>query len=238
REEVRDSWRPPELADLWRTLRFALRSLARTPGFTVFAVVTLAFGIGANTVMFSAFNTICLKPLPYADGERLERIDRATLHDPEGMVSPADFLDLERQMDGYGDLGAYSYVDATLSEKGQPTEIARAARATANFFSILKVQPALGRDFRPGEDAPGKDHVVIISRRMWQNRFGGPPDVIGRTIRVDGEAHDIIGVLPDSFNDWRHMGEIDIFRPLPFDAQRSADRRSTVLRVILRRGDN
>src|SRR5262249_38534674 len=121
---------------------------------------------------------------------------------------------------------------------GQPTEMAEAARATPNFFSVLRIQPPLGRDFRPGEDVPGKGRVVIISRRCWQNRFGGDPDVIGRTIRVDGEPHDIVGVLPESFNDWRHLGWIDVFRPLALDAKASADRQGTTLRPILRRAVN
>src|SRR5262249_41920878 len=109
REEIRDSWRPPELADLWRTLRFALRSLARTPGFTVFAIIPPAFGMGATTLMFSAFNPIVLRPLPYPEVEQLERIDRVPPHNPQGMIAPADFLDLWRGIDNYGELAAYSF---------------------------------------------------------------------------------------------------------------------------------
>src|SRR5436190_20739257 len=113
--------------------------------------------------------------------------------------------------------------------------MARAIRSTVNFFSTLRVQPQLGRDFRPGEDIPGNDRVVIISQRTWQNRFGGRSDVIGRTIRVDGEPHEIVGVLPPSFNDWRHLGVIDLFRPLALDQRMSGDPQRAVLRVIGRR---
>jgi predicted permease len=237
REEVRDTWRHPQLADLWRSLRFASRSLARSPGFTVLAVITLGFGIGGNTMMFSAFNGLVLKPLPYSESERLDRIDRATPQNPEGRVSPADFLALQKEMTGYGEIAAYAMGDATLSERGQPAEMANALRTTANFFSVLRVQPQLGRDFRPGEDRPGNDRVVIISPRMWQNRFGGSADVIGRSIRVDGEPHEIVGVLPASFNDWRHLGWVDLFRPLALDQQKSADRQTTFLRLSGRRAD-
>ena len=137
REEIRDAWRPPELADLWRTLRFAVRSLARSPGFTGFAVLTLALGIGVNTVMFNGFMNIALKPLPYPNVAQLERIDRVTAQNPRGRVSPADYLDLRREIDAYGELAAYSLRDVSLSETGQPTEMAEAARATPNFFSVL-----------------------------------------------------------------------------------------------------
>jgi putative ABC transport system permease protein len=238
REEVRDSWRPPQLADLWRSLRFAFRSLARNPGFTVLAIITLGFGIGGNTMMFSAFNGLVVKPLPYPDSTRLDRIDRATPQNPEGRVSPADFLSLQREMRGYGEIAAYAPGDASLSERGQPADMANALRVTANFFSLLQIPPQLGRDFRADEDRPGDDRVVIISPRLWQNRFGWSPDVIGRTIRVDGEPHEIIGVLPAAFNDWRHLGWVDLFRPLALDQQKSADRQSTILRLIGRRSNN
>src|ERR1700720_1049435 len=122
REEIRDTWRPPELADLWRTLRFAVRSLARTPGFTLLAIVTLGLGIGANTAMFSIVNTVLLKPLPYPKSEQLQRLDRVTPQNPQGRVSAADYLDLRREMQTYGDIGAYALGDTSLSEPGQPAE--------------------------------------------------------------------------------------------------------------------
>ncbi|MDX6560081.1 MAG: hypothetical protein QOF72_3130, partial [Blastocatellia bacterium] len=209
REEIRDTWRPPELADLWRSLHFAVRSLARSPGFTLLAIVTLGLGIGANTSMFSIVNGILLKPLPYPDSAQLDAIYRATAQNREGNFSLADFIDLQHAKDGYGDVAAYALVEASLSEPGHAAEMAEAARSTANLFSLLGIRPQLGRDFRNGEGTPGRDRVVILSQRTWRNRFGGNPDVIGRTIRIDGEQHQVIGVLPTSFNDWRHLGAID-----------------------------
>jgi putative ABC transport system permease protein len=235
REEVRDTWRPPELAELWRALRFAARSLARSPGFTALAVAALALGIGANTMMFSAFRTLVLKPLPYPEGERLDRIDRSTAQNPEGRLSPADYLDLVAQGGPYASLTAYALGDVSLAEPGQPPEMVRAMRVTPSFFGTLGVTPELGRDLAPDEDVPGRHRVVLLSRRCWQNRFGGRPDIVGRTVRVDGEPHDVVGVLPSSFNDWRHLGVFDVFRPLPRDAALAADRQSAVLRVIGRR---
>src|SRR5215212_1697682 len=220
------------------TVRFAIRSLLHSPGFTILAIVTLGLGIGANTAMFSILNSILLKPLPYPQAEQLERLDRATPQNPQGRVSPADFLSLRREMSSYGEVGAYELGDTSLSEPGQPAEVVRALRVTSNLFSVLRVQAQLGRDFLPHEEAPGNDRVIVLSQRAWQNRFGGRTDVIGRTIRVDGEPHEIVGVLPASFNDWRHLGPYDFFRPLAFDQQRAADRRSTTVRIIGRRAPN
>ncbi len=222
---------------MFANLRLAARSLARSPGFTVLAIITLGLGIGANTAMFSVLNSILLKPLPYPDSAQLDRIDRATAQNPVGRVSPADFLDLRREMHGYGDIAAYTLGDTSLSEPGQPAEMVRALRATANLFSMLRVQPQLGRDFLPREDLAGNERVLIISQRCWQNRFGGRTDVIGRTLRIDGEPHEIVGVLPAWFSDWRHFGPYDFFRPLALDQQKSSDRRTTNLRLIGRRSE-
>ncbi|MFL6595271.1 MAG: ABC transporter permease [Chthoniobacterales bacterium] len=217
------------------TLRFAMRALLHSPGFTILAILTLGLGIGANTAMFSILNTVMLRPLPYPQNEELERIDRATPQNPAGRVSPADFLDLQRNASNYGEVAAYALGDTSISEPGQPAEVVRALRVSANLFSVLRVQPQLGRDFLSREDVAGNDRVVVLSQRAWQDRFGARSDAIGRTIRVDGEPHEIIGVLPAWFNDWRHLGAFDFFRPLALDQQKAADRRSAILRIIGRR---
>ena len=219
-------------------LRFAFRSLLRSPGFTFLAVITLGLGIGANTAMFSIVNTVLLKPLPYPRSEQLQRLDRVTPQNPAGRISPADYLDLRREMQGYGDIGAYALGDTSLSEPGQPAEVVRAMRISANLLSVLRVQPQLGRNFLPREEVAGNDHVIILSQRCWQQRFGSARDIIGRMIRVDGQPHEIVGVLPAWFNDWRHLGAFDFFRPLALDQQTSSDRRSTVLRLLGRRHDS
>src|SRR2546421_4791960 len=218
-------------------LRFAFRSLLRSPGFTFLAIITLGLGIGANTAMFSIVNTVLLKPLPYPKSEQLQRLDRVTPQNPAGRVSAADYLDLRREMQSYGDIGAYALGDTSLSEPGQPAEVIRAMCISANFLSVLRVQPQLGRNFIPREDVAGNDRVLILSQRCWQQRFGSARDIIGRTIRVDGEPHEIVGVLPAWFNDWRHLGPFDFFRPLALDQLKSADRRTTIIRPIGRRGD-
>lgn len=219
------------------SLRFAARALLRSPGFTFLAIITLGLGIGANTAMFSLINSIILKPLPYPQSEKLQRLDRVTPQNPQGRVSGADYLDLRQEMPNYGDIGAYALGDTSLSEPGQPAEVVRALRITANLFSVLRVQPQLGRNFLPKEDVPGNDRVVILSQRCWQQRFGSARDIIGRSIRVDGQPHEVVGVLPSWFNEWRHLGPYDFFRPLALDQQKSSDRRTTFLRLIGRRHD-
>jgi predicted permease len=218
-------------------LRFAFRSLLRSPGFTLLAVITLGLGIGANTAMFSIVNTVLLKPLPYPKNEQLQRLDRVTPQNPAGRVSAADYVDLRREMQTYGDIGAYALGDTSLSEPGQPADVVRALRITANLLSVLGVQPQLGRNFLPREDIAGSDHVVILSQRCWQQRFGSTRDIIGRTIRIDGQPHEVVGVLPGWFNEWRHLGAFDFFRPLALDQQKASDRRTTFLRLIGRRHD-
>ncbi|MFN2622645.1 MAG: ABC transporter permease [Chthoniobacterales bacterium] len=219
-------------------LHFAFRSLLRSPGFTFLAIITLGLGIGANTAMFSIVNSVLLKPLPYPQSEQLQRLDRVTPQNPAGRVSPADYLDLRREMQSYGEIGAYALGDTSLSEPGQPAEVVPAMRISANLLSVLRVQPQLGRNFLPREDVAGNDQVVILSQRCWQQRFGSARDIIGRSIRVDGQPHEIVGVLPAWFNDWRHLGAFDFFRPLALDQQKSSDRRSTVLRLLGRRHDS
>jgi putative ABC transport system permease protein len=215
-----------------RDLRFALLSLRRTPGFTLIAIVTLGLGIGANTSMFSILNGYMLRPAPYPDSDRLERIYRATPQNPRGGISPADYLDLKSEMKQYGEIAGYAYSDMSLSEPGSAPQVAVGLRASANLFSTLGSRPQLGRGFRPEEEAAGNHRVVVISHRLWQNRFAGDPHVIGRTVRVDGEPHDVVGVLPADFSDWRHLSDVDVFRPLGLDDKEIRDRTSASLRLV------
>jgi putative ABC transport system permease protein len=213
-------------------LRTALKSLARSPGFTVLAIVTLGLGIGANTSMFSILNGYMLRPAPYADRDRIDRIYKATRQDRRGGIAPADYLDLKAQESGYGQIAAYASSDMSLSEPGQPAEAVEGLRVSANLFSVLGARPELGRDFRPDEEVLGHHRVLVISHRFWQTRFGGDARIVGRTVRVDGEPCDIVGVLPATFSDWRHLSWVDVFRPLGLTASEIRDRSSTRLRLV------
>ncbi|HLA76378.1 MAG TPA: ABC transporter permease, partial [Vicinamibacteria bacterium] len=216
-------------------LRFAIKSLSRSPGFTLIAVITLGLGIGANTSAFSILNALLLRPLPYPDSGQLDRIFRATAQNPRGSVSPPDYLDLKAEMNGYGEIAAYGVSDVSLAEPGRPAEAAPGLRVSANLFATLGLEPRLGRSFHPDETILGNHRVLIISHRCWQNRFGGEANVIGRSVRVDGEAHQIVGVLPAILNDWRHLGAFDVFRPLGLSEEEAGDRSSLWIRLVGRR---
>lgn len=234
-ERARDTRGWGWLERAWRDCRFAWRQLAGNPGFTVLAILTLALGIGANTAMFSTFQTILFKPLPYPDADQLVRLYRVTAQNRNGHIAPADFLDFRRASEGLGEAAAYTPANASLSTPGQPAEMAYAGRITANLFVLLGLPPQLGRSFLPEEEAPGRDRVVILSQRVWLKRYGGDPGIVGRTIRIDGEPHHVVGVMPATFNEWRHLGMIDFFRPLAFTSEQAADRRELLLRVVTRR---
>lgn len=235
REEMRDSWTPPQLADFWRSVTSAIRSLARSPGFTILSIITLALGIGANTAMYSVANEVILRPLPYPDSHLVDRIYRSTAQDSEGSVAAADFLTLQNESDPYGMVASYAYADATVHEPGEPAEMAPAMRVSTGFFETFGILPNRGRSFTPAEDNLGNDHVVIISQRYWENRFDHDPAIIGRVIRVNGESHEVVGVMPEQFSDWRFMGWIDIYRPLALTTSEIEDQSNLLLNLIGRR---
>jgi putative ABC transport system permease protein len=221
----------------FRDVAFAIKSLGRSPGFTLVAIITLGLGIGANTSMFSILSGYMLSPAPYPDSDRLQRIYRATAQNSRGSVSPADYLDLKSEVKGYGEIGAWGVLDISLSEPGQPAETPYGIRISANLFSTLGSTPQLGRNFRPDEERAGNHRVLILGHRYWQTRFGGDGQIIGRTVRVDGEPHEIVGVLPASFSDWRHLGSVQVFRPLALTDKEVADRSAAWVRLVGRRAE-
>ncbi len=232
KEQIWDSWRPPALADIHRSFQLALRSLRRSPGFTAIAILTLALGIGANTGMFSVMNSIMIRPLPYGNSEGLDRIYRATPENPKGAISPADLLDLRQEAEAYGEIAVYAYVDMTIVQPGKPADLTHGIRVSSNYFDTLQVTPILGRSFSLEEEILGNHRVLLLSYATWQRQFGGEFDVIGRTVRVNGEPHEIIGVLPESYSDWRYMGHVDIFRPLGLTPEETQERAETTMHLI------
>ncbi|WP_221030410.1 ABC transporter permease [Actomonas aquatica] len=217
------------------TLKHALRALFTSPSFTLIAVLTLALGIGANTAMFSLLNTLLLRPVPLEQPDQMVRLYRATNQNPEGGFSPADYLDLPADRSGFGELAAAAQWGMSVSEPGQPADMVNGTRVSTNFFSLARVAPALGRDFRPEEETHGNHRVLILTHGYWQDKFGGDPAIIGRNLRVDGELHEVVGVLPASFNDRRFYGRSRLFRPLGLNADEQTDRNSQWIALIGRR---
>jgi putative ABC transport system permease protein len=184
-------------------LRYALTILRRSPGFASVAILILAFGIGANTAIFSLVDTILLRPLPYRDASRLVMVWQSVpgQHLGQVPVSQADFADFQKQNRSFASMAAL-FVDKEefgLTGDGDPEQV-RGVPVSANLFQLLGVQPMIGRDFIRGEDQPGKENKVILSYGLWQRRFGGDRSVIGRTITLDRQPRTVIGVMPRGFS--------------------------------------
>ena len=181
-------------------LKFALRQLRKSPGFTAIAIITLALGIGANTAIFSVINAVLLRPLPYPQSERLVLIRERTNIFDSGSVSLSNYLDWRASQRGFTDLAQFRRDDANLSGASGDVEAERVglARVTYNFLSVLGMPSELGRDFRESDDVPHGKKVVLISDGLWKRRFGGSRDVIGQSITLDGVQREIIGVLPSN----------------------------------------
>jgi putative ABC transport system permease protein len=183
-------------------LKFATRQLLKNPGFTTVAVLTLAVGIGANTAIFSVVDAVLLKALPYREPSRLVMLwtDNPSLNlgVHELPPAPTDLLEWRQQARSFEQIGAFRSRPADLSEQGEPERIG-GVQITANFFSLLGVQPMLGRGFAPEEEELGKDKVALISYPLWLQRFGGDSNVLGQTITLDHERHSIIGVMGPGF---------------------------------------
>lgn len=182
-------------------VRYAVRQLRKNPGFAGVAVLTLALGIGANTAIFSMVNAILLRPLPYPDADRLAIVWEQNPHRGwfENIVSGANFLDWRKRNRVFSDMAAFESNSFNLVGNGKPEEVA-GERVTTNLFSVLGVQPVLGRMFLPEEETGGRD-AVIVSYGLWQQRFGGDPAIVGKQISLNGELYPIVGVLPATFSD-------------------------------------
>ena len=197
-------------------LRFALRQLFKKPAFTAIAVITLALGIGANTAIFSVVNAVLLRPLPYPHPEQLvllrERLARPSGFE-SGSVSYMNYLDWRAAQRSFVDLALVRRegVNVSGADTSAPPERLGAARVTANYLSILRVAPRLGRDLVEKDDVPGAGKVALVSERVWRNRFGALPLVIGQQLHIDGVAREIVGVVPERV---RFPRDCDIFLPL------------------------
>jgi putative ABC transport system permease protein len=178
-------------------LRHAARALARTPAFTLAAVLTLALGLGANTAMFSVVDAALLRPLPFHDPERLVLVWETMGDWKTRWVAPANFLDWRRDARSFDGLAGYSTADVNLSGAGEPERL-KSAVVSDTLFDLLGARPALGRVFARGEDESGA-RLALLSDALWRRRFGADPSVVGHTVRLNGEAHEVVGVMPPAF---------------------------------------
>ena len=179
-------------------LRYAARTLRNNPGFTAVAVLTLALGIGANSAIFSVVNAVLLKPLPYPEPGQLVQLRTDQSGSPSTFIGSTTFIEVKAQSQSLARIAAYSGGDMTLTGVG-PAERIVAGAVTADFFPLLGVQPALGRNFTREEDTPNGPRAAMLGHALWQSRFGGDPDVLNRTITLNQQSYTVVGILPARF---------------------------------------
>jgi predicted permease len=200
KEQYRDRRGLPALEDVIKDIRFALRMMRRSPGFTLVVLLTLAIGIGANTVMFSVVNTVLLRPLPYPDAAQLMFVQtvEAKGRDEQGTAPPDYYTYRERNrtLDG---LDAFYTRALNLTGEREPERVLTLT-VSSGFFTTLQTQPSLGRGFEAREEQWGSHRVTILSDGLWQRRFGGDPAVLGRPVVLNGEPYVVVGVMPPAFS--------------------------------------
>ncbi|HUI40391.1 MAG TPA: ABC transporter permease [Terriglobia bacterium] len=225
KEAYRDRRGLPWLEHFFHDLRYGLRMLRKSPGFTLVALLTLALGIGANTAIFTVINALVLRPLPYPDPEQL-----AMLSPQRAMVSvsKAEFAEYRRQSRSYESLAIFSGWAFAITGQGEPEELG-GARATASLFSTLGVRPLLGRTFVPEEDQPGH-RVAVLSYGLWRRRFGADPSVIGKQLTVDGINDTVVGVMPPDFGFPTRSAQL--WLPAPLDPSDKNDYTANYLLMI------
>jgi len=198
------------IAGIYQDVRYAMRMLGKHPGFTAVVVLTLALGIGANAALFSVVNGVLLNPLPFPQPEQLVALNQRKPNVAAGSISYPNFLDWQKENQTFSAMAISRESSFALVGTGEAERV-RGRRCSVNLFSVLGVKPALGRDFAPGEDEPGAGPVVMISAGLWQRRFGGAPDVAGKSLTVDDKSYTIVGVLPASFTLYR---DTDVYVPM------------------------
>jgi len=214
---------------LRQDLHYAFRRLLKNPGFTAIAILTLALGIGANSAIFSVINAVLLRPLPYQESDRLVGMFQVWKGKRQ-VMSPANFIDLRQQTSTLEDAAAIDPNEMTITGAGDPVRV-DGCEVSASFFTVLRARPLLGRTFAPDENEPGNDKVAVLSYGIWQQRFGGRPDIVGSSVSVDGTARTIVGVMPRGFS---YPAERALWIPIEYTDRTKGARGAWYLRVIAR----
>jgi predicted permease len=212
REAYRDRRTYPVVEHFVQDARFAIRQLAKAPGFAVTAMLMLALGIGASVAIFAFVDAAILRPLPYPDPSALVDVAERTAQIPRSNLSYQDFLDWQRQNRSFSRFDVYTGGGFIVSTPAG-SEPVPGARVSAGFFRTLGVAPALGRDFRPGEDSPEAPRTVILSHGAWLKRYGGRPEIVGETITLNRLPYSVIGVLPETFQ-FAPRGSAEFWTPV------------------------
>jgi putative ABC transport system permease protein len=209
----------------------ALRSLSKSPAFSLVSIGILALGIGASTAIFSVVNALLLSPLPYQDARRIAYI--RSVHPEQGQdgISPATFVDLAASARSFELWAAQSYAYVNLTKSGPPAMVTE-AQATPDYFKLFGVAPLLGRTWNPEDTKTGAAPVVVLGQRLWERQYGGKPELIGQTITIDDVAHTVIGIMPASFKEpWANA---ELWRPLPLDGAAAKERNARTFSTYAR----
>ena len=209
---------------MFSDLRFAFRSLRKSPGFTVIAVLTLALGIGANTAIFTLVNAVLLRPLPFRAPDELVMLWHSypDVGLMQASVSAPNYVDYTKETDVFTNVMAFTGGNLTLGGDGAPFRVQQ-FRVTPNAFDLFGVMPMMGRPFSAAEGDPGNGRVTVLSHTFWQNHFGGDPEILDRELILDDEVYEVVGVMPPEFRFGRNT---DLYLPLSFTpAQLGDDRR-------------
>jgi len=235
-EETREVWSFVWLEQLLQDIRFGLRMLRKSPGFTAIAVLTLALGIGANTALFSVVNAVLLRPLPFENSSRLVWAWGSCPLCSQAAVSPSDFVVYRAQNHSFEHLGARAVGDSLFNLAGsdKPIQI-KGSMVTAGFFDALSIHARYGRIFELSDEKTTDPQVVILSNHLWHERFGSDPNIIGQSITLDDKSRTIVGVLA---NDVSVLSQADLWFPAPFQNQGMQTHRSHFFRPVglLKRG--
>lgn len=218
-----------------KDVRYALRMLRKSPGFTVVALVTLALGIGANTAIFSVVNGVVLQPLDYADPERIVRVQTSWAGEPKAGISPAEYYDYRDQLEVFASLGVYAFSSPGITGGDRPERL-RGAFVSSGLLSALGAEPVLGRTFTGEEELPGHD-VAILGYELWQRRFDGDEAIVGTPVTLNGEPRTVVGVLPAGFRmpeDYTGGGATEVYLPLGIDRTTVPNRGSHFLAGVAR----
>jgi hypothetical protein len=228
------------LAVLWQDLRQAWRGLRRTPVVTATAMLTLTCGVGASTAVFSVVQAVLLRPLPYAEADRLVELFESNLTGAT-RASALNYLSWAERSQSFDAIAAFGNTGLTLTDSGDP-EVLNGSVISASFFDVLRVAPILGRPLRADDERRASARVVVLSEALWRTRFGADRDIVGRAITLDGQRYDVVGVMPAAFRDVGRAQATataapQIFVPLVIDPTQE-NRANHTLRVVarLRRG--
>jgi hypothetical protein len=220
---------------LSQDFRYGIRVMLKSRGFTAAAVIALALGIGANAAIFSVVNAVLLRPLPYPDPERVVTVwqNLQARGGPEReYTSPADFNDWTEQSQTCEHMAAVVNWGPTVTGQAEPEQL-RGAAVSYDMFSVLGVEPALGRSFTKEEDQPNREPVVVLSNGLWRRHFGADPSLVGKTISLSGENYTVVGVMPPGFK-FPIINMAELWKPLSSALNKSCQRGCVVLRVMAR----